>query len=893
MRSRHITTDIAVLSIIIIVTVLASIQIPKIRINSSTDVFIPKEHEISKINDRITEEFGAVDSILLGVHVNFGTVLEPEVLTLIDTLTERLESNSYVKRVISLTNADFIESYPEGMEVVPLIGDFSRESLRLLNKRIVESEDLYLGTLISRDTKMGVIVIQPEPGLSELENRALYDGIRMITDGYKNSNISFPIVGYPVVNREIELSVSADITYLIPLVAVLILIILFFSFRRIEGVVLPLLALVAACIWVVGVMGALGFTFTMASLLVPVLLLVVGSAYGIHVMSQFYGLMSRKTGFLPFDEVLRIIRRSLGNIRLSVILAGATTAAGFLSQLSSPLGPFRAFGVLSALGVLFSQVGALVLIPLLLRLRYRRGIDTDRFHKRESVENRLRTPGIFILFEKIVRRKKMTVILFSLVFVAAAAVFIPRINLGTNMINFFQSRSRMVRDTNTFNDELGGTGIISVLIEAPDRGDILSPGFLHNLEGFEEYIQLNHHIVSGVQTLVPFIKRINKVLNADRTPYEKGVEEEGTFDFFSDNWDSGDTLISETPGVENSPGDRTETGLTYEEMAGRFEEAFLDSGIDGSTGEFIESFLSIGNYNGAAFDEIPMEPEKYGLSGLGELEDLLSQYMMLYSGNLDMIINDGLEPDKTLVTLQVREDDSGALTSLRSDIREFWKYHLPDEWKISIGGGTALSLVLSELVLESQYYSLLGALLIVWLIVALMFRSPVAGLFGMIPVVFAVLGIFLFMGIFGFNLDIVTSLLASLAIGIGVDYAIHFMNAYKRSVRDKDANSLNTVYRTTGKAIFFNALSVAVGFTGLLISRFVPIRQLGILFSVSMLLSGGASLIVLPLCIELIKPRFLFGKEDGSVKPIQGVIHEKNEVPDIPVLHPDDTASAG
>lgn len=350
MRSRHIKIDIVVLTVIIIVTILASLQIPKIKVNSSTDVFIPKEHEISTINEIMEEEFGALDSILLGVRVNFGTVLEPEVLTLIDTLTERLESNSYVKQVISLTNTDFIKSYPEGMEVVPLLKDFSKESLSLLKKRIVESEELYLGTLISRDNKMAVIVIQPESGLSEYESRALYDEIRLITDGYINSNISFPVVGYPVVNREIEVSVSADIAYLIPLVAVLILIILFFSFRRIEGVVLPLLALVVGCIWVVGIMGALGITFTMASLLVPVLLLAVGSAYGIHVLSQFYELMSQKTGFLPFDEVRLIIRRSLGNIRLSVILAGVTTAAGFLSQLSSPLGPFRAFGVLSEIG---------------------------------------------------------------------------------------------------------------------------------------------------------------------------------------------------------------------------------------------------------------------------------------------------------------------------------------------------------------------------------------------------------------------------------------------------------------------------------------------------------------------------------------------------------------
>ena len=116
------------------------------------------------------------------------------------------------------------------------------------------------------------------------------------------------------------------------------------------------------------------------------------------------------------------------------------------------------------------------------------------------------------------------------------------------------------------------------------------------------------------------------------------------------------------------------------------------------------------------------------------------------------------------------------------NIESFWDYYLTDDWSYVIGGGATLQYVLSNLVIKSQYISLIAALVVVWFIITVMFRSPLAGLIGLIPVFFALAGIFLFMILFQFNLDIITSLLASLAIGIGVDYAIHIMNAYKRNI---------------------------------------------------------------------------------------------------------------
>ena len=658
----------------------------------------------------------------------------------------------------------------------------------------------------------------------------------------------------------------SDLVWLIPVAALLILGILYLSFRRLDGVLFPLLGLAVAAVWVMGLIGFLGITFTLATLLVPVLLLVVGSAYGIHVMSHFYEDIDHQTGFLDYEAISIIINKSLKTILIPVILAGLTTAGGFASLISSPLGPFRTFGVLSAVGVVFSQISSLILIPTLLRLRYGKGIDTEKYHRVVNKKERTKTRAAFVVLGKIIRKRKMIVLLLSIALFSATFVLIPKITVGTDTVKFFTPNSRVVKDITIFNEELSGSNFLSVMISAPAAGDILNPEFLSSLEYFESYIGKVSNNVKKVQTIVPSIKRINKLMNQDTIPYDPSFKESSemdesvSFDFFGDDGIFGDDtwegLSDSTEDLETESFIEQEPRLSYFEIAEMLQESYLISG--GITGkEFLSSFLALQNFQGEAFNEIPTEPEKYGFSSQEDLKNLIAQYLILYSGNLDMIINDSLEPDKTLITIQLADISQENQKLLMANIESFWDYSMLPDWKYVIGGGATLQYILSNSVTRSQYISMITALLVVWLIVTAMFRSPLAGLLGLIPVFFALAGIFLFMILFHFNLDIITSLLASLAIGIGVDYAIHIMNAYKRNISMGYSNCLNAVYRTTGKAVLINAVSVAVGFLSLTISRFVPIRQMGILFAVSMIFACLASLIVLPIILNKLKPRFL------------------------------------
>jgi len=789
--------------------------------------------------------------------VKYGTILEPTALQTISMLTDRLADIEGVQRVTSLAQVDHISSGSEGLEVVPLLQGTDASEIAALTARLNAWSDVYVGTFISADKRLATVVVQPQIGLSPEANVRVLADIRSIIASVDQKDLTIALVGLPVVKSEINRSLAADMVVLIPIVAFIILLVLLLAFRNIAGVLIPLVSLIVSASLVIGIMAVFQITFTMATMLVPVLLLIVGSAYGIHVMSHFTEEVTRYTTIISPEEIVKIIRTVLTRNTMPVIMAGATTAAGFVAQFASPLGPFRTFGLLSAIGVVLSQISSLLLIPLLLRLTYRKGLDPARF--KHHPDSRFASSGhhTFTVLETIATKGAIPLMIGSVLLLGLTLALLPSIKVGTNMLDFFKPKSQLVQDTQLYADQMNGSGMLTVMVEGDGASSVLEPSFLQALAGFSSYMESLPE-VGKVQTVVPYIQRINRMMNHDSVPYASRAAEELDFNFFSTELFGAENptsaLSNEQSTVKKEDMLATDSPATYLQA---IAEAYARSGPTSSLGTFVENLLATQNYDGAAFDEIPTDPAKYGLETQEDLRNLISQYLVMYAGNLTFFINDALEPDKTLITLQLRQVETEALRRVVAEASGYWDRYLPEGWSYNIGGGDAVSLTLTDLVTRSQIISLIGALLIVWVLVSLMFRSALAGLYSLIPVVFALMGIFTSMALLGIHLDIITSLLAALAIGIGVDYAIHFMSACRRLSYGEPMHGLMEIYRTTGRAIIINASSVALGFSGLIFSRFIPIQQMGILFTVSMVFSALASLTVLPMAIYRYKPKFI------------------------------------
>jgi len=167
---------------------------------------------------------------------------------------------------------------------------------------------------------------------------------------------------------------------------------------------------------------------------------------------------------------------------------------------------------------------------------------------------------------------------------------------------------------------------------------------------------------------------------------------------------------------------------------------------------------------------------------------------------------------------------------------------------VEVTGSTYLFKVLTDLLVNGQILSLVVSLLGVALVVGLLFRSVRFGLLSMIPLGFTITFNFGIMGWLGIPLDTATTMLASIAIGIGVDYTVHFLSRFRRgrSEGHKPTEAVAETIQTTGKAIVFNVLAVAAGFAVLLLSSFGPIATLGAMVAFSMGISGLAALTLLP-----------------------------------------------
>ncbi|MAL65230.1 MAG: hypothetical protein CMF94_03915, partial [Candidatus Marinimicrobia bacterium] len=245
--------------------------------------------------------------------------------------------------------------------------------------------------------------------------------------------------------------------------------------------------------------------------------------------------------------------------------------------------------------------------------------------------------------------------------------------------------------------------------------------------------------------------------------------------------------------------------------------------------------------------------------------DLISQYMFLYSiagdgDEFDVLLDDTEDPNHTQILLRMEEVRTSTIADIVEDTEQFIQANFYDDAPMELTGGATLLGVLSRMIVNGQLISLLVSVLIIFIIMTIVFRSFIGGLFATLPMGTSVIMMFGLMGYLNIPLDVTTMLLTSILVGVGVDYTVHFLWHLRDHLRDGDNldQAISNTFLISGRGILFNGLSVVVGFSALLFSVFVPVQIFGILVmgSISFCLFGA--LATLPALTSLIKPKFLY-----------------------------------
>jgi len=245
-------------------------------------------------------------------------------------------------------------------------------------------------------------------------------------------------------------------------------------------------------------------------------------------------------------------------------------------------------------------------------------------------------------------------------------------------------------------------------------------------------------------------------------------------------------------------------------------------------------------------------------------QELISQYLLLYSmsgepGDFDSYVDYGYRFAN--LTVFLKTDSSAYVEKLIEKIHAFTALHFEQNVHIGIGGSVPQGAALNEVMVYGKILNILQITAVVFIISSLIFRSLVAGMLVLLPLLVAVLAIFGLMGWSGIPLNISTALISAMAVGIGADYAIYLIyRSREELIKGSDEiTAVRKVIGTAGQAILYVAISVAAGYGVLLLSFGYNIHKwLAILIAEAMLISSLSALLLIPALILTFRPDFIF-----------------------------------
>ncbi len=850
-----------VVAVNLIITLFFAFQIPKAILDNDVANFIPMENPARKAYSEVEDVYGGQMFMLAALYRPLSTVLEPDFLKMLDELTQRLEALPFVDDVTSLTNSDYITSEGESIVVTKLLPDDftgSPEEVEAVRARLA-SWDLYQNTILNKEGSAVQIIIRIGVALSVEKGVdpkiSVYQGVLKALDELVPADTQSFVSGTPAMSALMSSSMQSDLRLLIPLVVIILVLSLFLSFRKLGGIALPLLSVIVSSIWSIGLMALLGVKLTMIATVIPVIMVAVGSAYGIHIITHYYEELKAK-GNLDKASHKELLAETLSKIGMPVMLAALTTIAGFGSLSFTEILPVRDFGIYSSFGVLAALVTSLTLIPALLVWRGPAKVSTPKKPERYD--------RFSALISKVfggLNRRPILVLALSGAVLLGSVWGMSRLIVDNALVEYFQPDTEIVKSDVFLNTRFAGTKTFSLVFQGQSPGDLTNPRILGVMADTANYIEENFPSVGKVMGYHQLIQRINQVFNADQPPEgvissapAAAVEETPSFGF--------DFAEVSEPVVVSIAAPQTArlADIPRAELASKIYKALSEGQTDAS--RLARGLLSDFNIDGASYYEIPRDPARYGQMDEEGLKGVIANYLLLISSGTEEWSDDALEPTQARLNVQLNSVGNAETSVISEKALAFARERLPEGYTVKAAGVALIEKAITDLLVTTQAWNIIQSLGAVFLILLISNRSLAAGFLGVIPLGIAILANFAFMGIFGIKLNMGTAMVASIAIGVGIDYTIHFLSALRwEAARNTDWDHVvQRSLMTSGKAIIFNAVSVGAGFFVLILSRFQPLIYLGLLITITMITTSIASMTLLPVLLKTFRPKFLFPK---------------------------------
>ena len=444
------------------------------RLDASSDTLLIEGDPDLEYLKEITERYGSREFLILTYTPNEGMITESSINNLL-SLKYKIQSLEWVHSVITLLDIPLLNNseapLQERLENFKTLKDEDIDTERGF-KEILNSP-IFRNFVISKDGKTsGVIVYIKKDELKDSKNKKeieIYKDalkkknhenitqIREIIKSYDNIGKIY-LGGIPMIADDMMSFIKSDIIVFGLGVLLFIITTLWFVFKKIIWIIIPISSCFFSVLIMTGLLGLLGWKVTVISSNFIALMLILTMAMNIHMSTRFLQL---RNDFPNFDNV-KIISMTTSKMFWPIIYTVLTTVCAFLSLIFSGIKPIIDFGWMMTLGLITSFIITFTLLPTLLSLMSNNVI--------EIKENN--NSKITFFFGKAAINNKISIFIITGFIIILSVLGIGRLEVENSFINYFNKNTEIYKGMKLIDEKLGGTTPLEIILKFPDNVEI-------------------------------------------------------------------------------------------------------------------------------------------------------------------------------------------------------------------------------------------------------------------------------------------------------------------------------------------------------------------------------------------------------------------------------------
>jgi predicted RND superfamily exporter protein len=820
--------------------------IPWIKVDTDPENMLSPDDPARLFHNETKDEFALHDLIVVGVvndHHPDG-VFNTESLARVHELNERVKAIDGViaRDVLGPSTMDNIEQAGPGtirfewlMESPP---ETPEEALAI--KEAALRLPMLRGTVVSEDGDSVALYVPIE---NKHESHRISEEIESIVAGFGTNDDEFYITGLPVAEDTFGVEMFKQMAISAPLAALVILLLMWWFFRSFALVLSPMIVALTTVTITMGALIASGFTVHIMSSMIPIFLMPIAVVDSVHLLSEFVDIYPR------VGDRKKAAREVVGHLFAPMLYTSLTSAAGFLSLMLTPIPPVRVFGGFVALGIGVAFVLTILFVPAYIAVLPDKRLDALCSADRDSSEGGLLGRAVAAVGERSLRYAKPILVL-TVAVLAVSGYGISKININDNPVRWFKPSHKIRVADEVLNRELAGTYTAFLVMkqDADAEREIVAAG--------------DRAVATAADSVRATWDELKVAAQAAGDEGDTNVSDaliEATADLsFETEGDESEQWLAVQSALEKSQTQsktfQNPDHLAYLERLQAHADAHPLVGKTNSIADVVKTVYR---------ELVSGEDEDYRIpqSTEGVAQTLLQFQSSHRPNDLWHLVS----PDyrESAVWMQLKSGDNQDMLAVKSDLDAFLAENPPPEGLHAEWAGlTYINVVWQEEMVGGMLESLMGAFVIVFLMMMLLFRSPVYGVLAMVPLTITIVFTYGLIGLVGKDYDMPVAVLSSLTLGLSVDFAIHFLERARSIQADTGdwRETMTLMFQEPGRAITRNAIVIAIGFLPLLAAPLVPYNTVGFLMAAIMAVSSIVTVLLLPAIMMNIQ-KWLFPKK--------------------------------